>query len=459
MKQPKNSSAMYQNRDSKINTKNMLKFILGSALGIGMFLVPFPEGNSFTTGITELTDLVKSVLKPVLNWMLLAIMIVTAGMSLLEFFVKPQFIEKRLMLKKMFSTSLIYLLTKILSVVIVVMVLFQVGPEQVLSADTGASMISLAGSLIAIVFSLSFIMPFLTDCGIMEFLGVIARPVVRPLFKVPGRASIDLIASWFGASNAAVILTREQYNGGFYSGREAAVIMTDFSIVSIPFCLMVAETIGLTDVFPTFYLIICLVGIMLAIIMTRIPPLSKLPDTYNEEIGKRIKEDVPEKMSTLKWALEQSCTRSETFGVSNVVHGGMAVLTSMFFDLIPIVVTWGTISLIVVQYTPIFTWISYPMGWMMQLLGLEEAFAAAPATLVGFVDMFIPAILLTGITSIKTKFVIGILSLVQIIYLTEVGAIIIKSKVPLGFKEILIIFLERTIIALPVIVLFTNLLL
>lgn len=41
-------------------------------------------------------------------------------------------------------------------------------------------------------------------------MGALLKPIVRPLFHVPGRASIDLIASWFGASNAAVILTREQ---------------------------------------------------------------------------------------------------------------------------------------------------------------------------------------------------------------------------------------------------------
>ena len=51
-------------------------------------------------------------------------------------------------------------------------------------------------------------------------------------FHVPGRASVDLIASWFGAANAAVILTREQYMKGFYTKREAGYIMTNFSLVS-----------------------------------------------------------------------------------------------------------------------------------------------------------------------------------------------------------------------------------
>ena len=92
----------------------------------------------------------------------------------------------------------------------------------------------------------------------------------------------------------------------------------------------------------------------------------------------------------------------------------------------------------------------------MNLLGLPEAFAAAPATLVGFTDMFIPALLSVGLTSVKTKFVVGVLSLVQIIYLTEVGTIIIKSEIPLNFWKLLVIFLERTVIAIPLIVVFAN---
>ena len=131
----------------------------------------------------------------------------------------------------------------------------------------------------------------------------------------------------------------------------------------------------------------------------------------------------------------------------------------MFFDLIPIVVAWGTLALIIATYTPVFDWISYPMGLYLKLLGVPEAFAAAPATLVGFTDMFIPALLSVGLTSVKTKFVIGVLSLVQIIYLTEVGTIIIKSEIPLNFWKLLVIFPERTIVALPLIVLFANLVL
>lgn len=443
-------------KEKSMNAKNLAKFIICSLIGIGMFLIPVPQGDSFTTLLDFVKNFLSDLFGDSLQYILLVIIVVSAIMSLYDFFCKPNWIRKNHYLKKAFTTTPLYLISKVIGAVVVVMVVFNMGPEFVTSIDTGATMIDLCKTLLCIVLGFSFFLPFLTDCGIMEFLGVIMRPIVRPLFKVPGRASVDLIASWFGASNAAVILTREQYMKGFYTKREAGYIMTNFSLVSIPFCLMVANTIGISNLFPAFYLTICVVGIVLAVVIARIPPIRTLPDTYQEQTGKMLDEDVPKEQGTLNYALELSCKRAEKFNAKTVVSGGFEVVVGMFFDLIPIVIAWGTIALIIATYTPVFDWISYPMGWYLQLLGVEEAFAVAPASLIGFTDMFIPALLITGVESVKTKFIIGVLSLVQIIYLTEVGAIIIKSEIPLNFWKLLVIFLERTIIAIPLIVLMAN---
>jgi len=56
--------------------------------------------------------------------------------------------------------------------------------------------------------------------------------------------------------------------------------------------------------------------------------------------------------------------------------------------------------------------------------------------------------MLANITALKTRFIVGAATLLQLIYLTEVGAIILQSDVPLTFKDLVIIFLERTLIAL-----------
>ena len=80
----------------------------------------------------------------------------------------------------------------------------------------------------------------------------------------------------------------------------------------------------------------------------------------------------------------------------------------------------------------------------------------APATIIGFIDMFLPSILLAGVGSLKTRFVLGALSLVQIIYITEIGSILISSKVPVKLKDLCYIFLEKTVLALPIIILLTK---
>ena len=445
-----------ENENKSINIGNLMKFIIASSIGGFMFLVPIAYQGSVSTPIGILIDFVKGSLKAVLPYIVIGGLLSSTVLSILEYIIKPKFITESPFMMKVFATTPLYIITKVIATIIVAMVMFNAGPDAIISADTGGTMVSLGSTLVAIALSLSYILPLLTDCGIMEFLGVITKKIVRPLFKVPGRASVDLITSWFGASNAAVILSREQYMAGFYTVKETGIIMTNFSIVSIPFCFMIAGMLGIESLFPVFYLAISIVTLVLALVLPRIKPLKSLSDTYYKNNKNLLSEDVPEGKSMFTYALEQSCKRAEKFNAKDVIKSGNEIVVGMIFNLIPIVIAWGTIALILVEFTPIFTWISYPMGMLLNLLGVEGAFQVAPATLVGFADMFIPALLITGVESVKTKFIVGVLSLVQIIYMTEVGAIIIQSEVPIGFKELLIIFLERTIIALPIIVLIAN---
>ena len=78
-----------------------------------------------------------------------------------------------------------------------------------------------------------------------------------------------------------------------------------------------------------------------------------------------------------------------------------------------------------------------------------DGFNTPLSLLTDAIDKFIS----TNLPSEFTRFVIGGLSLVQIIYLTEVGSIIVKADVGIDMKRLFIIFLERTVLALPLLVL------
>jgi len=198
----------------------------------------------------------------------------------------------------------------------------------------------------------------------------------------------------------------------------------------------------------------CLACIVLALILPRIWPLGSLPNTYLADVGKQIDEDVPANTSRFKYAIQLAGERAHNTTVRDAVKSGAYSYLNIFMDLIPIILAWGTVALIVAELTPFFTWISLPMGHYLNLFGIEGAFEYAAATLVGFVDMFIPALLL-GSAPYATRFILGVLSIVQIIYLAETGVLILKSKMPLNLWKLFVIFMMRTIIGLPIIVFFT----
>jgi nucleoside recognition membrane protein YjiH len=112
------------------------------------------------------------------------------------------------------------------------------------------------------------------------------------------------------------------------------------------------------------------------------------------------------------------------------------------------VLTIGTLATIVVEYTSIVSHLSMPLGWLVGLLGLPEAAAAGESILLGFVDVFLPFITGGAIVAPITKFVIAVVCVLQIIYITETGPLLLKIKLGLKFHHIVIIFLMRTVMAL-----------
>ncbi len=132
-------------------------------------------------------------------------------------------------------------------------------------------------------------------------------------------------------------------------------------------------------------------------------------------------------------------------------------MLDIWLALIPLVMALGTIALVIAEYTPIFKIISYPLIPVLTLLGLPEAAEAAPTFLVGFADMFLPAVLGSGIESELTRFVLAGVSLAQIIYMSEIGLLILRSNIPVKIWELALIFVLRTIITLPILVIFGHL--
>ncbi|WP_369959049.1 YjiH family protein [Pseudomonas benzenivorans] len=443
---------------SSFNLRQLLIFLIPSLLGVLLFLTPIVYDGKVTIGLGVMADALKAALAAWLPAIATGLLLFSAALGLLASLFKPRWLTERRALNELFNLHPLWLGLRVLGAVFAAMTFWQFGPEWIWNANTGGVVLKdLAPVLITFFLVAGLILPLLTDYGLMEFCGTLVRNIFRKIFGLPGRSAIDAIASWLGSGTVGVLITAQQYQKGFYSAREAAVIATNFSIASIAFSLLITSFMKLDHLFVPFYLTVVVAGLAAAIITPRIPPLSWKKDEYVAGVGKQIKEDVPSGTSLLRWGVSQAVKRANANpSPAQMVKVGVHNVVDIWLGLLPLVMAIGTVSLAIAEFTPVFNWLSYPIVPLLEALQLPEAAKAAPAMLVGFADMFLPAVLGKGIESELTRFVVACVSLTQLIYMSEVGVLIIKAKLPLNLLELFVIFIIRTLITLPIIALMAH---
>src|SRR5699024_5349909 len=80
--------------------------------------------------------------------------------------------------------------------------------------------------------------------------------------------------------------------------------------------------------------------------------------------------------------------------------------------------------------TPVFQWLGMPFIPLLELMQVPYATEASETILIGFADMFLPSVVGASIESEMTRFIIAALSVTQLIYMSEVGGVLLCSKVP-----------------------------
>lgn len=438
-------------------TSTYLKFIIPSLLGLFFFLMPIQTEDGTTIPIAILANWLLDLLGSEVTVALVAIIVLTAAVMtvLLSF----NFIQvKSELINSLFKVGTIWVIVRVVAAIFVIMAYFTLGPELVVSADTGNLLLrDLLPTLFSVFIFAGLLLPLLLNYGLIEFVGTFFTKIMRPLFTLPGRSTVDNLASWVGDGTVGVLLTAGQYEKGLYSLREASVIATTFSVVSITFSIVVLEYIGLMEYFGLFYLTIIICGVVCALIMPRIPPLSRIPDTYYVE-GVELKEEVPRSHNTFSWATTSALKKAKKApGFDGYSKEAIKTVSEMLFMVLPVVMAIGTLGTIVAEGTPIFQYLGAPLVPILEFMRVPEAYRAAETIFVGFIDMFLPAVFIADVEADMTRFIIGALSITQLIYLSEVGGVILASKIPVGIVKLFIIFILRTAISLPIIVLIAHL--
>ena len=425
-----------ESKEIKVATgANIFKFLVYSAIGIFMFFVSITINGKTTIPIDHLVTLVKEVAGKSIG--IYGLLVIILG-GIYPFYKKTWNKNK---------VTLVFSILKALGIIIGFMALLNLGPGWLLADDMIPFLFnSLVISVGIIVPIGSVFLAFLVGYGLMEFVGVLMKPVMRPIWKTPGRSAIDAVASFVGSYSIALLITNRVYKEGKYTTKEAAIIATGFSTVSATFMIIVAKTLGIMDLWNEYFWITLVVTFIVTAITARLRPLSKKPDEYyNNQKGEP---EMYKSGNIFKVAWEaglESAQNSTPIGkniIENLRDGFI-----MAMGILPSIMSVGLLGLIIAKYTPVFDVIGYIFYPVTFLFRLPEPLLAAKACAVGIAEMFLPALLVVG-APLVTKFVIAVVSISSILFFSASIPCILSTDIPITIPEIILIWFERTLLTL-----------
>lgn len=419
----------------KYSSMDLLKFVLFAAFGIFMFFIPIAIGEGSST---IPIDHIVGFLKGIPNFgRIYALIIVILGAIL-------PFVRKTW---NKTTTEIVFSMLKLLGIPLVIMAFLNRGPAFLMRDDVIPFIYN------SIVITVTMVVPvgsvflaFLVNYGLMEFIGVFMQPVMKPIWKTPGRSAIDAVASFVGSYSLALLITDKVYQDGKYNGKEAAIIATGFSTVSATFMIVVARTLGIMDQWLLYFWLTLAITFIVTAITARIYPLSKKPTEYylnqpgdpeEQVVGNRFQTALNEGMTAFK----NSPTVIES--VTDNLKNGINLALSIG----PLLMSIGVLGIVIAEYTPVFDVIGYIFYPFTLITRVPEPLLAAKAVSLSIAEMFLPALLVTE-SHIITKFLIAIVSVSEILFFSASIPCIMATKIPLTIKDYFIIWIERVVLSI-----------
>lgn len=421
----------------KKNSSNAAKFFLCSLLGFFMFFVSIPFNGKTTIPLDHVTTLIRTALGVTVQGYI--VLIVVAAGAILPF------------LQKTWNKSIkdvVFSIFKIIGLTCAVMYVFHLGPEELLTNPDLLPylFVTLCCSLCFLVPIGSVFLSFLTDYGLMEFVAVFLQPVMRKIWKTPGRSAIDAVASFVGSYSLALIITDDMYQKGRYTKKEAFIIATGFSTVSTTFMVVVAKTLGLMDRWNFYFWTTLIITFVVTAVVAHIYPTSKVPEEYMEGVEPNPEAIVTKDRFKVAWseALE-TADRSGNIG-TNVLKNtkdGLRMIT----NILPTILSIGLLGMLLALYTPIFNIIGYIFYPFALLVRIPEALLAAQSLATTIAEMFLPAAFVTG-ASLATRYVVAVCCISELLFFSAVIPCILSTKIPVKVGDLIILWIERLILSI-----------
>jgi nucleoside recognition membrane protein YjiH len=418
--------------------KGTWRFFVFSAIGIFMFFVPITIGDANTIPLDHLVSAIQDYAAPVVPFAILALVALGTARP----FVTGSW--------RASTTRTIFAVLNVVGLVVALLMITSSAPAWLAAEGIGPFLWDKLVIPVGLIVPVGAVfLALLVGYGLMEFVGVIVQPIMRPIFRTPGRSAVDAVASFVGSYSLGLLITNRVYREGKYSAREAAIIATGFSTVSATFMIIVAKTLGIMDLWLTYFFGTLVVTFIVTAITVWIPPLSRIADDYHPEATPQPEELVTRDRLGTAWR-EAKATLAEVPGFWSNIWSNLRDGTLMAAAILPSILSVGLIGLLLAEHTPVFDWLGWifvPFTWAAQL---PEPVLAGKSVALGVVEMFLPAVQAAGIDSLVTRFVVAVVAVSQIIFFSAMVPCILATDIPLKIWHLVVVWFQRVVLTILV---------
>ncbi len=442
-------------------TRLVAKFVIPSLLGAAIFLAPF----SLHGGVNTLLGHAKEILLSTFSGREpLVAAAVSSAAALLAFaakFLRPHWIVRDEILHENLTGGSMWFLARALAMPIALAAwlwgdrLAALGGFAAAFAEVALFIFcTITPRRVAVSVVLGVLSPLIMDFGLVQFIAVYSSPIMRPFFRVPGRAAVDCVASWLGSSSMAVVFTAKMYDAGYYTAREAAAIICGFSLAGIYNIYAIAELVDIGRAMPQILFVSYSSMILLAALLPRIKPLSSVPDVYISGRSRYSSRPCGRSRgaSSFRWALFRGVAQARRMSLRSYMRESRYIICSLLFSTVPLMITFGTLLLLVAELTPLVSLLSVPLSALLEPLGVLEGEMASRSVIFAFIDQYLAAAAGHALFTEADRFVCVCLSVIGLVNLTEVGLHVWHSNIPLKFWQMAAVYVMRVTISAFIVV-------
>ena len=415
------------------------RFFVFSALGLFLFFVPVTMSGTRSIMLDHIVTVIHSIFGENIQYYTLAV--VFAG-TLIPFLTKTW---------KKSAFNILFTIFKVIGLVIGVMVVFNIGPAFVLDENMGPFLYySLAINLSLLIPLGGAALGLILGYGFLVFIGVLLEPVMRKLFKTPGRSAMDAMASLVGSYSVGLLITNRTYKEGLYNKKEGLIIATGFSTVSVTIMVVVARTLDLMDHWVLFFIIVMLVTFLVTALTAYLPPIRNEKEIYFNDKNSITEEDYEGNILEYAWYKAKQQSHSAR-PLREDIWTNFLEAMKMTASVVPSVLSIGLLGLIIAEYTDVITWISYVYYPLLYMFPLENVPLIAEAVTISIVEMFLPS-LLAAEADIVTRFIAGVTSISAVVFLSGLVPAVLSTSLNLQVWKLIAVWFIRTVLSLLIVI-------